>query len=136
MTRRLTVVATLLSGATLASPGWAQPTTHAFILDEGARALVALDLATGRRAGVALLFAGSPHFASDGERGRPLPRRARPGARRGPRTNGGYKASGRSSATVVDAASLKPIGHVELGFGLDSVVTIPEGRLVVTCPGY
>ena len=133
MTRRLTAVATLLAGATLTSAGWAQPTTHAFILDAGARALVALDLPSGRRAGVAPL-PGSPTRLNGSEDGRYLVALDRgPGEDKDER---GYKASGRSSATVVDAASLKPIGHVELGFGLDSVITIPEGRLVVTCPGY
>ena len=94
---------------------------------------MALDLATGRRAGVAPL-PGSPTRLNGSEDGRYLVALDRgPGEDKDER---GYKASGRSSATVVDAASLKPIGHVELGFGLDSVVTIPEGRLVVTCPGY
>ena len=132
MTRRSTVLATLLACATLAGPSWAQ-TARAFVLDPGAHALVALDLASGTRSGT-LPLPGSPSridLSDDGHYIVVLDRG--PGEDKDER---GYKATGRSSATVVDASSLKVVGRVELGFGLDSVLTGADGRLIVTCPGY
>ena len=133
MTRRSAVFATLLACAALTGPARAQTTTRAFVLDPGAHALVALDLASGQRTGV-LPLTGSPTRLNRSDDGRYLVVLDRgPGEDKDER---GYKATGRSSATVVDASSLKVVGHVELGFGLDLVVTVPEGRVVVTCPGY
>ena len=133
MSRRSTPLVTLLACGILAATARAQPTNRAFVLDPGAHALVALDLASGQRTGV-LPLPGSPtrlNLSDDGDYLVVLDRG--PGEDKDER---GYKATGRSSATVVDAASLKVVGHVELGFGLDSVVTPSGGRLVVTCPGY
>jgi len=133
VTRRSAVLATLLACAALTGPARAQTTTRAFVLDPGAHALVALDLASGQRTGV-LPLTGSPTRLNRSDDGRYLIVLDRgPGEDKDER---GYKATERSSATVVDEASLKVIGRVELGFGLDSVVTPPGGRLVVTCPGY
>jgi YVTN family beta-propeller protein len=133
VTRRPTAFAALLACAELTGPAWAQTTTRAVVLDPGAHALVALALATGQRTGV-LPLTGSPTRLNRSDDGRYLVVLDRgPGEDKDER---GYKATGRSSATVVDEASLKVVGRVELGFGLDSAVTPPGGRLVVTCPGY
>jgi YVTN family beta-propeller protein len=132
-TRSAPLGVAFLSLGMLASPARAQPTARAFVLDAGAHALVALDLASGKRAGVVAL-PGSPTRLNRSDDGRYLVVLDRgPGEDKDER---GYKATGRSSATIVDEASLKVVGRVELGFGLESVVTPPEGRLVVTCPGY
>jgi DNA-binding beta-propeller fold protein YncE len=57
-----------------------------------------------------------------------------PGERKGQR---GYKATGRSSATIADAASLSAIGRVDLGFGLESVLTwrSADGRTLALLQG-
>jgi DNA-binding beta-propeller fold protein YncE len=133
VTARSTPFVTLLAWGILTAPVWAQPAARAFVLDAGAHALVALDLAAGQRTGV-LPLPGSPARLNRSDDGRYLVVLDRgPGEDKDER---GYKATGRSSATIVDEASLKVVGRVELGFGLDSVVTPPGGRLVVTCPGY
>jgi DNA-binding beta-propeller fold protein YncE len=129
------ILAVALSGLGPAV-GIAQPATKAYILDSGARALVALDLPSGKRLG-SLALPGTPVAmlqSPDGSRLVVLDRG--PGEDKEER---GYKASGRSSATVVDPATLTVVGHVELGFGLEAGRSYfsPDGRrLTVLCPGY
>jgi hypothetical protein len=104
-----------------------------FVLDAGAPALVSIDLASGKRTAT-LPLVGTPSWVVQSDDGRYLVVLDEgTGERKGER---GYKAAGRSSATIVDATSLTAIGRVELGFGVDSVLTGADGRLTVTCPGY
>jgi hypothetical protein len=133
MARAVTPFATFLLSGMLLAPVGAQPATIAFVLDVGAPALVSVDLASGKRIAT-LPLSGGPSWLVLGDDGRYLVALDYgPGEDKGDR---GYKAAGRSSATVVDAASLKAVGRVELGFGLDSVLIGADGRLTVTCPGY
>ena len=54
----------------------------------------------------------------------------------------GYQATGKSSVTIVDAASLQVRSRIELGFGIlggeiPTGLLSPDGqRLVLVCPGY
>jgi len=103
------------------------------VLDAGAPALVSIDLASGERVAT-LPLSGAPHRLVQTDDGHYIAVLDRgPGEDKGDR---GYEAQGRSSATIVEAAGLKAIGRVELGFGLESVLTDPKGRLVTLCPGY
>jgi DNA-binding beta-propeller fold protein YncE len=132
MTRPAAALAlSVLSG--LLAPAGAQPAARAFVLDAGAPALTSIDLASGRRT-AALPLSGTPSWLVQGDDGRYLVALDYgPGEDKGDR---GYKAAGRSSATVIDANEFKVVGRVELGFGLDSVLIGADGRLTVTCPGY
>ena len=106
---------------------------RAYVLDSGAPALVSLDLASGQRLAT-LPLTGTPTWLVRARDGRHLVALDDgPGESKGIR---GYKAHARSSATIVEVPSLRIVGRVELGFGLDSVLTDPEGRLVALCPGY
>jgi len=114
----------------------AQQAGKAFVLDTGARALVALELPSGKRVGT-LALPGAPGLLApspDGSRLVVLDRG--PGEDKGAR---GYKASGKSSALVVDAATLSLVGRVELGSGAwrSGSYFSPDGqRFTVLCPGY
>lgn len=113
----------------------AQP-SKAYILDAGARALVALELPAGKRLG-SLALEGSPQVmlrSPDGSRLVVLDRGA--GEDKHER---GYKASAKSSATIVDPAALQVVGQVELGFGVETgpwSLGPDSRRLTVLCPGY
>jgi len=132
------LVALALASSTLgpAGVGLAQQPTRAYVLDEGAPALVALELPAGRRVG-SLELQGSPAVlvqSPDGSRLVVLDRG--PGEDKGRR---GYKAAGKSSALVVDAATLTVVGRVELGSGVAAGRWSwgPDSRrLTVLCPGY
>jgi DNA-binding beta-propeller fold protein YncE len=116
--------------------GFAQPANKAYILDSGAHSLVAVELPSGKRVG-ALALPGTPWGtlqSPDGSRLVVLDRG--PGEDKKER---GYKATGKSSATIVDPATLKVVGHVDLGFGLepgDWYFSPDSRRLSVVCPGY
>ena len=130
MARRLALALLLLAALEARA---AETTPRVFVLDWGAHSLAAVDLASGKRTAT-LSLAGNPTWLVQSDDGRYLVALDYgPGENKGDR---GYKATGRSSATVVDAARLSVIGHVELGFGLDSVLAGADGRLTVTCPGY
>ena len=117
----------------LAVPSGAQTPPRVFVLDAGAPALVAIDLASAKRVGDLPLL-GTPTWLVQSDDGRFLVALDYgPGEDKGSR---GYKAAGRSWATIVDASSLKAIGRVELGFGLESAVPGADGRLTVTSSGY
>jgi DNA-binding beta-propeller fold protein YncE len=136
--RRSTPVGLALALANLgsASAGFAQQATRAYVLDSGARALVALELPSGKRLG-ALPLAGAPTAllrSPDGSRLVVLDRG--PGEDKDER---GYKATGKSSATVVDPATLAVVGRVELGSGVSTgrAYWSSDGRrLTLLCPGY
>jgi DNA-binding beta-propeller fold protein YncE len=136
MPRGSVVVASALALSSLGSArdGFAQQAPRAYILDSGAHSLVALELPSGKRVGM-LALPGSPWAvlqSPDGSRLVVLDRG--PGEDKRER---GYKATGRSSATVVDPATLKEVGRVELGFGLSRWHFSPDSRrLTVLCPGY
>jgi DNA-binding beta-propeller fold protein YncE len=130
------VVAVLVCGLALASAGAspAQDTTRAWVLDSGSNALIALELPSGRPLG-SLTLPGTPSALAQSPDGSRLVVFDRgPGEDKHER---GYKATGRSSLTIVDAASLGPVGRVELGNGLGRWVFSPDGqRLTVWCQGY
>jgi len=120
-----------------ASVGIAQQATRAYVLDTGAHALVALELPSGRRVG-SLTLSGSPAAllqSLDGSRLVVLD--LGPGEDKDER---GYKATGKSSAVVVDPATLAVVGRVELGSGVAGgrrAYFSPDGRrLTLLCPGY
>ena len=128
----------LLTLAFASSPGWVlgEPPARAFVLDSGSPTLVALELPSGKRAG-SLALSGTPWAlvqSPDGSRLVVLDRG--PGDDKRER---GYKATGKSSATVVDRATLAAVGRVELGAGLAAghAYFSPDGhRLTLLCPGY
>ena len=133
------VVVTLSSTLAGVGPGGAadeRPAASAWVLDSEARSLVALELPSGKRVGT-LALAGSPGFllqSPDASRLVVLDRG--PGEDKGER---GYKATGRSSATVVDSGTLAVVGRVELGFGVTpgrAFFSPDSGRLALLCPGY
>ncbi len=122
----LVVLAGLLAAGTRLGAG-----EHAYVLDSGAKLLVEVDLTSGRRV-ASLPLEGSPAWLDDDGRHVLVFDRGA-GEDEDER---GWKASGRSSVTIVDAASLKAIGRVELGSGLATAGFVGEGRLAALCPGY
>jgi DNA-binding beta-propeller fold protein YncE len=104
-----------------------------YVLDAGAPALVAIDPASVERVAT-LPLAGNPSWLVESQDGRYLVALDYgPGESKGDR---GYQARARSSATVVDAARFAVVGRVEIGWGLESVLSDPQGRLVVMTSGY
>jgi DNA-binding beta-propeller fold protein YncE len=113
----------------------AQQESRAYVLDTGARSLVAVELPSGKRAG-ALALSGTPTYLLESpERSRVVVLDPGPGEEKGER---GYKAAGKSSATIVDAATLAVVARVELCSGVARGASFsPDGaRLTVLCPGY
>jgi DNA-binding beta-propeller fold protein YncE len=106
------------------------------VLDSGTHSLVALELPSGKRAG-SLSLSGSPTVllqSPDGSRLVALDRGTGEDKR-----ERGFKATGKSSATIVDPVAFKAIARVELGSGLQpgAAYFSPDGsRLTVLCPGY
>jgi DNA-binding beta-propeller fold protein YncE len=130
MPRHASAVPLLLVGLCAYGPP-ARAGERAHILDTGAKQLVEVDLAAGRRL-ASLTLEGNPAWLDADERFVLVFDRG-PGEDRDDR---GYQATARSSVTIVDAASLKPVGRVELGSGLSRAAFLPDGRLAVLCPGY
>ncbi len=114
----------------------AQPASRAFVLDTGAKALVALELPSGKRLAT-LALPGTPALLApspDGSRLVVLDRG--PGEDKDER---GWKALGKSMALVVDAVTLALVGQVELGSGVwrrGSHFTPDGRRFLALCPGY
>ena len=127
------VVAVAIALGTPTVTAGADAAARAYVLDAGAPALVSVDLTAARRVGTIPLV-GTPTWLVQSEDGRFLVALDYgPGEFKGDR---GYKATGRASATIVDAARFAVIGKVQIGFGLESVLTDPAGRLVVMTSGY
>ncbi|HSD66884.1 MAG TPA: hypothetical protein VLF95_09295 [Vicinamibacteria bacterium] len=128
--------AALGCAAALVSSGVASaaPASRAWVLDTASRALVAVELPSGKQLG-SLALPGRPWALAQGPDGSRLVVLDRgPGEDKRER---GYKATGRSSATIVDATSLREVGRVELGYGIGRWAFSPDGgRLFVLCPGY
>lgn len=128
-------------GLVLLSP-WAglasaQEAAKAFILDSGAPAVTSLDLTTGKT-GARLALSGKPtRLLRSPDGSRLVAFDPGPGEDKGDR---GYKAAGKSVATIIDPAALSVVGRVELGFGVWAgrrAYFSPDGsRITVLCPGY
>lgn len=147
MTRRFLALGLALGA--LAAPAAGQDAgTRAFVLDTEGRAVHALDMATGKTLAIVPI---------EGEPMRMI--RTVDGSRlvvldRGPgkaTVRFGYHPTGKASATVIDAAAMKSLGRVELGWGMSGVHGVGEWvvgavvapilsrdgrRLHVLCPGY
>ena len=111
------------------------PMPRAFVLDSTGRSLTAIDVASGKTLNTAALQ-GDPQALIQVPGGRWLV-----ALDRGPGKNAfdeGYQATGKSSATIVDAATLAVKARVELGWGLDlaPLVSSVGDRLSFVCPGY
>jgi DNA-binding beta-propeller fold protein YncE len=113
----------------------AEQGTRAYVLDTGARSLVAVELPGGQRAGTLALSGAPTYLLQSPDTSRLVVLDPGPGEEKGER---GYKAAGKSSATIVDAATLAVVGRVELGSGVARGASFsPDGtRLTVLCPGY
>lgn len=137
MTRRLTVcVLGLALAAWAAAPASAQKSApRAYVLDQEARTVVALDVTTGAVVRTATVQ-GSPSRllrTADGKRLIALDRGAGRDA-----GEAGYQAKSRAVATVIDATTMEAGPRIELGWGLEpTAVLTPAGdRLTVICSGY
>jgi hypothetical protein len=118
----------------LASPAAAELIAKAWVLDSGWNSVVALEPATGRRLAT-LMVKSRPEgllLSPDGSRLAVLERG--PGEHKGER---GYKARGRSAATVVDTAAMTILGRIELGAGVEvGRAYFGADRVAFFCPGY
>ncbi len=117
-------------------PAPAQPAVRAYVLDSGAQALVALELPSGNRLATLPLEGGPEVLLQSPEGSRLVVLDRGPGDDEGSR---GYKAEGKSSATIIDPATMSIVGRVELGSGVEAYRSnfSPDGtRLTVLCPGY
>jgi DNA-binding beta-propeller fold protein YncE len=131
-------IAAVVVLSSLARPGagLAQPTNKAFIFDSGARTITALELPSAKVLAT-LPLEGSPQAilaSPDGSRLIVLDRG--PGDAKRDR---GYKATGKSAATVVDSATLAVVARVELGWGIEppgGFFSADGSRLAIICPGY
>lgn len=136
MNRRLLLIGIcVVSIAFVTVPAQAQTTPKAFVLDGDGPSLTAIDVVTGKPLKTAVLQ-GQPGALIQVPGGRWLVVLDRgPGKDAG---EAGYQAKGKSSATIVDAATLEVGPRVELGWGLDfTPLVTPEGnRLTFVCPGY
>jgi DNA-binding beta-propeller fold protein YncE len=119
--------------------GVAETAERPYVLDRDNPSLTALTLPAGTAAG-SLPLTGRPEAlvrTPDGATLLVLDQG--PGKDKG---EAGYQATGRSSVTIVDAATLKVRTRIELGFGIlggeiPTGLLSPDGRrLVLVCPGY
>lgn len=119
-----------------ADRGSPAPVEGAWVLDSGAKTLVYLDLARGERQAV-LSLGGAPEFLLQSPAGDRLVVLDRgPGRDKG---TSGYKATGKSTAIVVDSVNRTILARVELCAGVDghNAYFSPDGRrLTLLCPGY
>ena len=124
-------VAALLQGRAAV----AQQEARGYVLDTGARSLVALELTSGKKVG-ALDLPGAPtYLLQSPDRSRLVVLDPGPGEEKGER---GYKAAGKSSATIVDPATLAVVARIELGSGVERpwYFSSDSSRLTLLCPGY
>lgn len=136
MHRRLGSMAAALALALSSVPAYTQGTgPRAFVLDQAARSVTAIDLATGRAQETATLE-GSPSVllrTADGRRLLVLDKGEGRDA-----GDAGFQAKTRSALTILDGRSLAPRARIELGWGLDDtpMLSLSGDRLSVVCPGY
>jgi YVTN family beta-propeller protein len=121
----------------LAVPAVAQvETPRVFVLDPDGLSLTALSLDTAAVVGKATLQ-GAPGYALiNPERNRVVVLDKGPGKMT---ICCGYKASGKSFATVVDAHTLAVVSRTELGFNVDlrkSAAVFSQGRVTLALAGY
>jgi DNA-binding beta-propeller fold protein YncE len=115
---------------------FAEPLARAYVLDSATPVVVVLELPSGKRV-ASLPIPGAPSAmlqSPDGARLVVLDRG--PGEDKRER---GYKATGKSVATIVDTAALRVLGRVELGSGVSPRGSYfsPDGHSVtLLCPGY
>jgi DNA-binding beta-propeller fold protein YncE len=132
------IVAAVAVLSALVRPGGvlAQPASKVFIFDSGAHTITSLELPSAKILAT-LPLEGSPQAilaSPDGSRLIVLDRG--PGEGKGDR---GYKAKGKSTATVVDASTLSVVARVDLGWGIEppgGFFSADGSRLAVICPGY
>ncbi|PYQ15107.1 MAG: hypothetical protein DMF80_10690 [Acidobacteria bacterium] len=117
----------------------AEAAGRAYVLDRDTPSLAALALPAGTLLGSVALQGRPEALVRTPDGSKILVLDQGPGKDKG---DAGYQATARSSLTIVDAAALKVLSRVELGFGLlggDNPTGLlgPDGeRLVLLCPGY
>jgi len=110
-----------------------------YVLDRDNPSLTALTLPAGTAAGSVALTGRPEALVRTPDGATILVLDQGPGKDKG---ESGYQATGKSSVTIVDAATLKARARVELGFGIlggeiPTGLLSPDGRrLVLVCPGY
>lgn len=110
-------------------------TPLAYVLDQDARSITALDVTSGTVVRTANVQ-GAPTIllrTADGKRLLALDRGAGKDA-----GDAGYQATSKSAVTILDAATFAVQARVELGWGLEPTTMSSESgdRLSVVCPGY
>jgi YVTN family beta-propeller protein len=112
---------------------------RAYVLDRDTPALTALAMPAAKSVASVALQGKPDAFVLSTDSSRIIVLDQGPGKDKG---DAGYQATGKSSATIVDAAQLKVLARLELGFGLVGGAT-PMGlfsadgaRLTLVCPGY
>ena len=136
MDARLGVTSVTLAVMLMAGPAAAQDAgARAFVLDQTARSLTVLDIATGR-VGQTAPLQGTPELllrTADGQRLLVLDR----GEGRDAGENG-FQAKTHSTLTIVDGRTLAVGPRVELGWGLAAapMLSAAGDRLSVVCPGF
>jgi len=132
----LSLDACLLAFLAVASAGAAEP--RAFVLDAGGGSVVAMDMATGAVLATAPVQGSPAHMVRTPDGARLVVLDPGPGKMT---MRFGIHPTGKATATVLDAASLKAVSRVELGFNLVGLGRAPyfsaDGkRLTVFCSGY
>jgi DNA-binding beta-propeller fold protein YncE len=129
-------LATVLIPATAVA---GEVTDRAYVLDRDTPSLTALAMPAGNPVG-SVTLQGRPEAVLRTPHGsKILVLDQGPGKDKG---EAGYQATGKSSVTIVDAAALKVLSRMELGFGIlggktPTGLLSPDGtRLVLLCPGY
>lgn len=135
--RRTLQTSTLVAAlVTVAASAVAQNTgPRAYVLDQGAQTLSAVDLATGTARQTARLE-GAPMTLLRTANGQRLVVLDRGQGRDA--GDAGFQAKTKSAATILDGRTLAVQARVELGWGLDDapMLSVAGDRLSVLCPGY
>jgi DNA-binding beta-propeller fold protein YncE len=135
--RRVLLTATMtVSSLTLAGAGLAQPAAHAYVFDSDARTITSLELPSAKPIATLSLEGNPRAMVASPDGSRLVVLDLGPGEGKGGR---GYKAKGKSTATIVDPVAMTVVARVELGWGIElpgAIFTADGARLVVICPGY